>query len=662
MIKRFLNKNPNFNWKEFITNNKNLANRYNLNNKKKVVLFLLKKQQSTNMNSFKLFNDTNINFENINNLDMNHKEFNNYIKKTYKDFSWINYVRIKKLKTIKNEDMLYNYLFDKYKKISEEKKNLIIKKNEKEDYNREIEIKKLKFFSKDDFIITIYLDNLEDHILLFKFLINFIEENNYKIKVVILIENIEDNFINKIKEEYNFEIIERSNKNLIDTYFDISSLLFLDNNNFFKFDKKLLESLKNNIPIICERNDVSIKNLSNNYPGLIDNKKDYDVIIKIINHLIIKKLKNHKFILDFVKKKKVLFISPDITWNKVLGNSIFASNFIRVLKLYNNVDIDIGVVRKCSSNNSIFIYDDLLKYCKIFNFINNKKYRKTIIKRSICIHTDSLVNIINNLIDKYDYIIIRGIFLGMELSKLNYDNYKKKIVYIQQNKIEEIKFFKYYENIINMCFLEYINSKRINKHIIPPIYFKQKVLNDKKNILYDFCFTGTHTTYSQFDIILKVFKKFSKFKIILAGSCQVNYLRTFNILKNKYKSCKNIIFEIKREGIPSNRIDEIIMRSKVGIRLDNNNPLWECLSSKVLTYINLEIPCLIQRTKTHELLFGSDYELFLDKKPKITEKNLNNILIKYQKINYNLLVQKIRNSKKKLDPHKLINNNYRINL
>ena len=250
MIKRFISNNPNFDWKVFVSNNKNIAKRYNLNNKKKVLLFLLKKEQSSKLNSFKFSNKLYINIDEINNLDMNYQQFVNYIKKKYKNFSLISYIKIYKLNNINTKEQLYNYLFEMYKKKSEIKKDLIIKKNIDTIYNNKIKIKKLKYFSEDDFIITIYLDNLDKHILLFKVLLDFIEKNNYKIKVVILIENIEDNFINKIKEEYNFEIIERSNKNLFDTYFDISSLLLLDNNDFFKFDKKLLELLINNIPII----------------------------------------------------------------------------------------------------------------------------------------------------------------------------------------------------------------------------------------------------------------------------------------------------------------------------------------------------------------------------------------------------------------------------
>jgi len=55
MIKRFISNNPNFDWKVFVSNNKNIAKRYNLNNKKKVLLFLLKKDKNIS-NSYNLIN------------------------------------------------------------------------------------------------------------------------------------------------------------------------------------------------------------------------------------------------------------------------------------------------------------------------------------------------------------------------------------------------------------------------------------------------------------------------------------------------------------------------------------------------------------------------------------------------------------------------------
>ena len=55
MIKKFLGSNPNFDWKEFIKNNKNVANRHKLNSKKKVLLFLLKKDKNIS-NSYNLIN------------------------------------------------------------------------------------------------------------------------------------------------------------------------------------------------------------------------------------------------------------------------------------------------------------------------------------------------------------------------------------------------------------------------------------------------------------------------------------------------------------------------------------------------------------------------------------------------------------------------------
>ena len=77
MIKRFLEDYPNFNWKEFVDKNKNLAKRNKLNNKKKVILYLLKKNVPLNMFDYNLYNETHISVDNIKNLDMEYNEFIN---------------------------------------------------------------------------------------------------------------------------------------------------------------------------------------------------------------------------------------------------------------------------------------------------------------------------------------------------------------------------------------------------------------------------------------------------------------------------------------------------------------------------------------------------------------------------------------------------------
>ena len=164
---------------------------------------------------------------------------------------------------------------------------------------------------------------------------------------------------------------------------------------------------------------------------------------------------------------------------------------------------------------------------------------------------------------------------------------------------------------------------------------------------------------SQLEVLLSVFSQYKNIKIIVAGSClRIDYEKIIEQLKKTYKNNDNIIINISKNGFPSTELDNIILDSKIGIRLDNE--LSECVSSKLLNYIDLEKPPLIQRSETHEIIFGKDYELFIDN-VIITKNDIIDILEKYEnKLIYKNLLSDVKKAKERLNAKNIINNNYRI--
>jgi len=270
--------------------------------------------------------------------------------------------------------------------------------------------------------------------------------------------------------------------------------------------------------------------------------------------------------------------------------------------------------------------------------------------------------------DNYDYIIIRGVHFTLNLlNKLSkkysyHSSLFSKVIYIEQNKDKEKRqIIKYFPNIINMCLLEFKYSTRKDRFCIPPIIYEESQINhlDSKAFKYDFCFTGSHHMGSQLEVLLSVFSQYKNIKIIVAGSCtRIDYEKIIEKLKNTYKNNNNIIINISKNGFSSTELDNIILDSRIGIRLDNE--LSECVSSKLLNYIDLEKPPLIQRSETHEIIFGKDYELFIDN-VIITKNDIIDILEKYEnKLIYKNLLSDVKKAKEILNAKNIINNNYKI--
>ncbi len=177
-----------------------------------------------------------------------------------------------------------------------------------------------------------------------------------------------------------------------------------------------------------------------------------------------------------------------------------------------------------------------------------------------------------------------------------------------------------------------------------------------ENIVYDFCYVGTFHERSKIENVLDCFIGV-KYKIIIAGKVQSLFLEKFNLLKEKYKKNKNIIFKTSLEGISADQGNDIIKMSKFGIRVDN--PV-ECLSSKVLNYICYNRIPIVQRIKTHELLLGKDYPFYIDNNPNKVKQDLASLIKNITNDNILISLDKVKKAKKKLNINDLIKNNFSI--
>lgn len=401
--------------------------------------------------------------------------------------------------------------------------------------------------------------------------------------------------------------------------------------------------------ILCKKDDYIINILGNNYPGYY---KDFNELNEILDYLYYKKIKNETFYFDFMERKKVLFISNDIIWNSYCGNSVWATNFIKILKKRNNIDFDVAICRKMRSIDADNIFENELSFCNFINLIKNKKdirssNNNTLMKEA------SIIKYINNNVSQYDYIILRGYTFITRYFKSFSSLSKSKMIYVQMHKEKTSPNLKNLKRI-HMTFLDYFN--RMNEkdaYIIPPLIDEKITINNNK--IYDFCYVGTFHEDSCINEICEYFSDQPDLKINFTGKILPVFENKFLTIKEKYLNKKNIIFNISKLGIEKSICDKVIQQSKIGIRIDD---LYECLSSKVLTYINYEIPVILQRTTTHEKILGVDYPFFLPRNKNVTSKDFENLLSK--KVDLDNVISKIKETKKILDPDTLIKNNYKL--
>lgn len=443
-------------------------------------------------------------------------------------------------------------------------------------------------------------------------------------------------------------------KNLIITSSIKNANTFIINDIFIfdKYNENIIQIKESGKYILCKKEPEFIKILGDNYPGYYNNIEDLN---KIIDYLYHKIKNNNQFYFDFIKNKKVLFISNDIIWNFYCGNSIWASNFLKIIKKRNNINIDVVISRKMKSIAVDNIFDKELSFCNFINLLDKNNENRVTIENNIIIAEKEIIKYINDNIIKYDFVILRGYIFIKKYYKQFSSLSRSKMIYIQMNKNEnEIKELNNLKRI-HMTFLEYFNrSDKKDAYIIPPLIEDKVTINNIKKI-YDFCYVGTLHNDSGILTLCDFFSEKTKIKIIFAGKILQSFYDSLQIIIKKFINNKNIIFNVSLEGLDKKICDNIINQSIIGIRIDD---LHECLSSKILTYINYEIPIILQKTKTHEYLFGSDYPFFLPQVKNISVNDLNVLLSK--KNTLESIKNKIRQTKKLLDPDNLIKNNYKL--
>jgi len=243
------------------------------------------------------------------------------------------------------------------------------------------------------------------------------------------------------------------------------------------------------------------------------------------------------------------------------------------------------------------------------------------------------------------------------------ESIKKKIIYIVIDRPEEDNFVGSLYNTFHMTLIKYFDDKKkysnIPQYIIPPLLRDRDVFNNNyftDTTKYDFCTVGTLHEKSNINSMLRAFEK-SKYTLIIAGKIHSMFKAEFLMLKQKYKNSKNIIFYCWDKGISKKESENIIKKSKFGIRIDK--PV-ECLSSKVLNYICFNKIPIVQRIKTHELLFGNDYPFYIDINPDNSFKGLNSVLKNINDDNIVIAKERVNIAKSKLNINNLLENNFSI--
>lgn len=369
-----------------------------------------------------------------------------------------------------------------------------------------------------------------------------------------------------------------------------------------------------------------------------------------------------------LNKKKILFLSPEITWNLYCGNTIWASVFLKLIKKKYNCDITAieCLLYNIKNKKNVFSDEIDVTFKKIFtptNFFST-------ITGCFMVKTEYLLNYLFKVEKNFNYIIIRSIGLMNNLvnilDNLDYSirkRIKDKLIYIVVDRPEENKFLNRINNVFHMTFIRYFEDKKKNEnipqYIIPPLLRNKNIYEKNysiKNVKYDFCYVGTiHERSKIEDVIEGIIGK--NYKIIIAGKIQRLFLDKFNFLKEKYKHNKNIIFNASIDGISEEDGNDIIKKSKFGLRIDK--PV-ECLSSKVLNYICYNRIPIVQRIKTHELLLGKDYPFYINVNPINIKNQLSNLIENITNDNVLISLDKVKNLKKKLNIDNLLKNNFSL--
>lgn len=328
---------------------------------------------------------------------------------------------------------------------------------------------------------------------------------------------------------------------------------------------------------------------------------------------------------------KVL-IYGDIDINIIDGSSIWITSIINVLSNNKNIKIDY-LLKKSIKNNTVIksIYNiDEINIINPFNLLKKDENKLTPTQVSSCIE----------LLDKekhYNCIIVRGMDICKKVCEKQYLR-NKIISYIipEKNSVdtndiskEEKEKLAYIYSNSKYLFSQTEESKNLLKKllninsdekfiILPPMIPKInkeeiKFMNERNRLIYSGKFCENWNTEKILNACEEIISSDESVSLTIVGnkfnkdiaSKEDHIIDTLE--NNKYINWVS--------GVSRQEVFNIMKFHDIGIawrskKVDNDNSIE--ISTKVLEYASLGIPVILNRSKIHEKLFGSDYPLFIE--------------------------------------------------
>ena len=348
-------------------------------------------------------------------------------------------------------------------------------------------------------------------------------------------------------------------------------------------------------------------------------------------------------------KKNILLFFPDCTLNDYNGAGIYLQNIIKFIDKYYNCNIYCLIgryninysrwknyVSDYKFKNTVkFIHGEHLGFNIKSLFFNWKSYMCSNIAQGSRYYNIWLT-VINICIKKYniDYTIIRHAQL-QNRGRLKHGNKlipNLYLILIPPPKFDlEFAHIKKESTYTNIYISPNDYQQDPNSIYLPPMIMNNITypfvnLSDNLNIV---SFTGTFTDYQN---ILECFLVFDNCisKNVLPNNFILNITGKncfsdsyFSNLMNKIKNLKNkgnFKYEFNEKGVDGDKIKDIIIKSVVCIRLD---AIREVISTKLLNYIDLNKPVIVQNLKTHKYILGDNYPFLIDINKNIVLELIN---------------------------------------
>lgn len=337
-------------------------------------------------------------------------------------------------------------------------------------------------------------------------LISKIQKINFKIKIILILENRNEELENKLYNKGVFKIIYNT-KTAID---EIIELINIE-------DKDINQELKNEIETLKK---IIIENQNNQPKNTKENKKN-NLIYQKIKKIFKNKSK------EIIKKEVISISGPSGSGKSIISVNIAKSMINKVNKiliidfdiLNNSLHTILGVKKYPQKTNKKIIESFIIKINKKIDLLS---VTELLFQKENKVEIIEFINIINKLKETYDIIIIdTSAECFFDYTK-NIIKYSDKNIFVIEANILEIKKAK---NILNI----YINKWKIDK--------------DKFNILFN--------KYNEEAIHIKLLKQiFNEFNVIgtLRYDAKYNKLINKNIKHNLYnKKIRNEYLEIQKK-------------------------------------------------------------------------------------------------------------------